>query len=150
MTVHFQSFGPPDLDSINPTVRFTKYAIRSSNAAFENRLKPMEIITSSDTNSTTVIIDEDDAISDLRDDLVEEDEDEAETEDDSCDDDDPSCNMAIPTVTPDEEISKMKYNYKDVVSKSILFYMAQRSGKLPENFKIQWRKDSGLFSYRKV
>ncbi|ESO99454.1 hypothetical protein LOTGIDRAFT_113537 [Lottia gigantea] len=37
-----------------------------------------------------------------------------------------------------------KYNYDDVLRKSILFYEAQRSGKLPANNRIPWRGDSGL------
>ncbi|KAK6176878.1 hypothetical protein SNE40_015093 [Patella caerulea] len=37
-----------------------------------------------------------------------------------------------------------KYNYDDVIRKSILFYEAQRSGKLPDNNRISWRGDSGL------
>ncbi|KAL5714826.1 cellulase [Ranunculus cassubicifolius] len=35
-------------------------------------------------------------------------------------------------------------NYKDALSKSILFFQGQRSGKLPSNQQITWRKDSGL------
>ena len=37
-----------------------------------------------------------------------------------------------------------KYNYDDVLMKSILFYEAQRSGKLPDNNRIPWRGDSAL------
>ncbi|XP_050414686.1 endoglucanase 4 [Patella vulgata] len=37
-----------------------------------------------------------------------------------------------------------KYNYDDVIRKSIMFYEAQRSGKLPKNNRIKWRGDSGL------
>ncbi|ESO84370.1 hypothetical protein LOTGIDRAFT_132347 [Lottia gigantea] len=37
-----------------------------------------------------------------------------------------------------------KYNYDDILRKSILFYEAQRSGKLPGNNRIPWRGDSGL------
>nr|AMH40364.1 glycoside hydrolase family 9 [Extatosoma tiaratum] len=36
------------------------------------------------------------------------------------------------------------YNYKDVLQKSLLFYEAQRSGKLPADQKVKWRKDSAL------
>ena len=36
------------------------------------------------------------------------------------------------------------YNYKEVLHKSILFYEAQRSGKLPRTNRIPWRGDSGL------
>ena len=37
-----------------------------------------------------------------------------------------------------------KYNYDDVLMKSILVYEAQRSGKLPDNNRIPWRGDSAL------
>ena len=37
-----------------------------------------------------------------------------------------------------------KYNYDDVLMKSILFYEAQRSGKLPDSNRIPWRGDSAL------
>lgn len=36
------------------------------------------------------------------------------------------------------------YNYAEALQKSILFYEAQRSGKLPANNRISWRGDSGL------
>ena len=37
-----------------------------------------------------------------------------------------------------------KYNYNDVLYKSILFYEAQRSGKLPDDNRIPYRGDSAL------
>lgn len=37
------------------------------------------------------------------------------------------------------------HNYRDALAKSILFFQGQRSGKLPPNQKMTWRKDSGLF-----
>lgn len=37
-----------------------------------------------------------------------------------------------------------KYNLNEVLEKSILFYEAQRSGKLPANNRIPWRGDSAL------
>ena len=37
-----------------------------------------------------------------------------------------------------------KYNYDEVLKLSILFYEAQRSGMLPANNRIPWRKDSAL------
>ncbi|XP_046344335.2 endoglucanase 4-like isoform X1 [Haliotis rufescens] len=37
-----------------------------------------------------------------------------------------------------------KYNYDEVLFKSILFYEAQRSGKLPASNRIPWRGDSAL------
>jgi hypothetical protein len=35
-------------------------------------------------------------------------------------------------------------NYSDALKKSILFFDAQRSGKLPANNPIHWRGDSAL------
>lgn len=38
-----------------------------------------------------------------------------------------------------------KYKYGDALSKSLLFYYAQRSGKLPaDDNPVPWRKDSAL------
>lgn len=37
-----------------------------------------------------------------------------------------------------------QYNYGEVLQKSIYFYEAQRSGKLPENNRVEWRGDSAL------
>nr|CAB3263035.1 uncharacterized protein LOC100186903 [Phallusia mammillata] len=37
-----------------------------------------------------------------------------------------------------------KYDYNEIIHKSILFYEAQRSGKLPAGNPIPWRGDSGL------
>ena len=37
-----------------------------------------------------------------------------------------------------------QYNYGDALTKSILFYEAQRSGKLPANNRIPYRGDSAL------
>jgi hypothetical protein len=36
------------------------------------------------------------------------------------------------------------YDYKEVLCNSLLFYEAQRSGKLPPDQKVTWRKDSAL------
>ena len=36
------------------------------------------------------------------------------------------------------------YNYEEILMKSILFYEAQRSGKLPVDNRIVWRGDSAL------
>ncbi|KAL3827804.1 hypothetical protein ACJIZ3_016606 [Penstemon smallii] len=36
------------------------------------------------------------------------------------------------------------HNYRDALTKSIMFFEGQRSGKLPPNQRISWRKDSGL------
>ncbi len=40
--------------------------------------------------------------------------------------------------------AETKYNYAEVLQKSIYFYEAQRSGKLPANNRVEWRGDSGL------
>lgn len=36
------------------------------------------------------------------------------------------------------------YDYGQVLGLSMMFYEAQRSGKLPANNRIKWRGDSGL------
>ncbi|CAN0885577.1 Endoglucanase 17 [Linum grandiflorum] len=36
------------------------------------------------------------------------------------------------------------HNYRDALTKSILFFEGQRSGKLPPNQRMSWRKDSAL------
>lgn len=38
--------------------------------------------------------------------------------------------------------SSMSQNYKDALTKSILFFEGQRSGKLPPNQRMRWRGDS--------
>ncbi|CAN0891568.1 Endoglucanase 4 [Linum grandiflorum] len=40
--------------------------------------------------------------------------------------------------------SAVRHDYGDALSKSILFFEGQRSGKLPSNQRMGWRKDSGL------
>ncbi|XP_045161141.2 endoglucanase E-4-like [Mercenaria mercenaria] len=42
------------------------------------------------------------------------------------------------------QVSATKYNYSEALGLSILFYEAQRSGKLPANNRIPWRGDSAL------
>lgn len=42
------------------------------------------------------------------------------------------------------ELKKTKYDMNEVLTKSILFYEAQRSGVLPETQNVLWRGDSGL------
>lgn len=37
------------------------------------------------------------------------------------------------------------FDYKDALTKSIIFLEAQRSGKLPPNHRPAWREDSGLY-----
>ncbi|XP_036363854.1 endoglucanase E-4-like [Octopus sinensis] len=39
---------------------------------------------------------------------------------------------------------KLKYNYQEILLKSMLFYEAQRSGYLPHNRRIRWRGHSAL------
>lgn len=36
------------------------------------------------------------------------------------------------------------YDYKDALSKAILFFEGQRSGKLPSSQRVKWRGDSAL------
>lgn len=51
-------------------------------------------------------------------------------------------NFTPPTAKPDSDGTK--YDLNEVLEKSILFYEAQRSGKLPANNRIPWRGDSAL------
>ena len=46
------------------------------------------------------------------------------------------------TIIPDGE--KGNYNYSAVIRASLLFYEAQRSGKLPADKGVHWRGDSML------
>ena len=39
---------------------------------------------------------------------------------------------------------KASQDYGDALTKSILFFEGQRSGKLPSSQRMTWRKDSGL------
>ncbi len=43
-----------------------------------------------------------------------------------------------------ESRAQTTYNYGELLQKSIYFYEAQRSGKLPANNRVEWRGDSGL------
>ncbi|KAK1278857.1 Endoglucanase 17 [Acorus gramineus] len=36
------------------------------------------------------------------------------------------------------------HNYRDALSKSILYFEGQRSGRIPSNQRLSWRRDSGL------
>jgi len=47
-------------------------------------------------------------------------------------------------VTKNPNACDTKYNYADALHKSLLFYEAQRSGKLPASNRIPWRSDSAL------
>ena len=53
----------------------------------------------------------------------------------------PTTTTTTTTLAP---ISFCKYNYSKVLEKSLLFYEAQRSGKLPKDQRVTWRKDSAL------
>ena len=55
-----------------------------------------------------------------------------------------SSNTATAQATTTASSSPSAYDYNDALSKSILFYEAQRSGKLPANNRIPWRGDSAL------
>ena len=46
--------------------------------------------------------------------------------------------------TTKKKLCSSKYNYKEVLHKSLLFYEAQRTGHLPKSNRIPWRKDSML------
>jgi endoglucanase len=39
---------------------------------------------------------------------------------------------------------KGQFNYKEALTKSLIFLEAQRSGKLPPNNRVPWRGDSAL------
>ncbi|CAE6439520.1 unnamed protein product [Rhizoctonia solani] len=49
-------------------------------------------------------------------------------------------NSTVPYTTP----SSPKYNYAEVIHKSLLFYHSQRSGRLGPNRRLAWRGDSCL------
>lgn len=43
-----------------------------------------------------------------------------------------------------EATAGASFNYGDAMEKSLMFFEAQRSGKLPVNQRVKWRGDSGL------
>ncbi|OAY77331.1 Endoglucanase 3 [Ananas comosus] len=45
---------------------------------------------------------------------------------------------------PNKNHGVATHNYRDALSKSILFFEGQRSGKLPPSQRMSWRRDSGL------
>ena len=66
--------------------------------------------------------------------------------DDECTEE-PSTDLPLVTTefnTSPTTLPTSSYNYHEVLGKSILFYEAQRSGKLPVNNRVPWRKDSAL------
>ncbi|XP_077288531.1 endoglucanase E-4-like isoform X2 [Arctopsyche grandis] len=58
----------------------------------------------------------------------------------------PSDSLAVPRslIADAEVLSNSKYDYEEALRMSLLFYEAQRSGKLPEDNRIPWRGDSAL------
>lgn len=51
----------------------------------------------------------------------------------------------VATVTIREKTSGTgKFNYGEALQKSLFFYDAQRSGDLPNDFRVRWRKDSAM------
>ncbi|WP_455715967.1 glycoside hydrolase family 9 protein [Anaerosporobacter sp.] len=55
---------------------------------------------------------------------------------------------AVPAVLASSDtntvVNTKNYNYGDALEKSVMFYDFQKSGKLPENQRNNWRGDSGL------
>lgn len=41
-------------------------------------------------------------------------------------------------------VAASAFDYKDALSKSLLYFEAQRSGRLPYNQRVTWRSHSGL------
>ncbi|MGC1481279.1 MAG: glycoside hydrolase family 9 protein, partial [Chthoniobacterales bacterium] len=61
----------------------------------------------------------------------------------------PTMPPAIPGMTPEIEPTPVppsgeKLNYAEALRKSLYFYDAQRSGRLPGGFRVEWRGDSAL------
>lgn len=55
------------------------------------------------------------------------------------------CNAYHPSKhSPHRRPRFASHNYRDALTKSILFFEGQRSGKLPPNQRLNWRRDSGL------
>ncbi|XP_046333795.2 endoglucanase E-4-like [Haliotis rufescens] len=52
--------------------------------------------------------------------------------------------QTVPAVSTFAGAQATKYNYVEVLMKSMMFYEAQRSGKLPADNRIPWRGDSAL------
>lgn len=58
-----------------------------------------------------------------------------------------SCVLVLVILVGLEEASSISasgFNYADAFDKSLLFFEAQRSGKLPSTQRVKWRADSGL------
>jgi hypothetical protein len=54
----------------------------------------------------------------------------------------PQPGRELETTTPAP--APAKFNYAEALQKALYFYDAQRSGPLPQNFRVSWRGDSGL------
>lgn len=50
----------------------------------------------------------------------------------------------VATETPWQTTAEVRHNYGEVLQKAIFFYEVQRSGKLPDKLRLNWRGDSGL------
>jgi Glycosyl hydrolase family 9 len=48
------------------------------------------------------------------------------------------------TARTDPDLTPSRFNYAEVLQKALFFFDAQRSGKLPNDFCIEWRGDSAL------
>lgn len=48
------------------------------------------------------------------------------------------------TARTDPDLTQSQFNYAEVLQKALFFFDAQRSGKLPNGFCIEWRGDSAL------
>lgn len=47
-------------------------------------------------------------------------------------------------LSPTLSLSHRSFDYRDALSKSLLYFEAQRSGRLPYNQRVSWRHHSGL------
>ncbi|KAG8386092.1 hypothetical protein BUALT_Bualt03G0113000 [Buddleja alternifolia] len=56
----------------------------------------------------------------------------------------PNYIVLILSLFPTLSLSQSTFNYKDALSKSLLYFEAQRSGRLPYNQRVTWRHHSGL------
>ncbi|CAK9156575.1 unnamed protein product [Ilex paraguariensis] len=57
------------------------------------------------------------------------------------------CSLACPSAVlavEDDGLCSSAYDYKDALSKAILFFEGQRAGKLPASQRVKWRGDSAL------
>lgn len=55
------------------------------------------------------------------------------------------CIVASPSARAMNHGYAPSFDYKDALSKAILFFEGQRSGKLPSTQRVKWRDDSALF-----